>query len=130
MDETEEILSNEISDGGFRDFVHYARANRSIVRARLRKWDEALEDAEAAMVINLYRLFHTVSADIGPVKSYNGQKPLIAYIAKGTALCGQGKHEAAVNVFDAILRDCDNDTKNFVERIRVSFTAWRRRFNR
>ena len=51
LDETEEILSNEITDEGFRDFIHYARANRSLVRARLRKWDEALEDAEAAMVI-------------------------------------------------------------------------------
>jgi tetratricopeptide (TPR) repeat protein len=99
LDETEEILSNEITDQGFRGFVHYARANRSLVRARQRKWDEALEDAEAAM-------------------SYNGQKPLIAYIAKGMALCGQKKHEGAVNVFDAVLRDCDNDTKNFVERIK------------
>jgi hypothetical protein len=130
LDETEEILSNEITDQGFRGFVHYARANRSLVRARQRKWDEALEDAEAAMVIILYRLFHTVSADIGPVKSYNGQKPLIAYIAKGMALCGQKKHEGAVNVFDAVLRDCDNDTKNFVERIKVSFTACRQHFNR
>ena len=74
----------------------------------------------------MYRLFHTVSADIGPVKSHNDQKPLIAYIAKGAALCGQGEHKGAANVFDVVLRDCDDDTKNFVERIRVSYTAWRR----
>ena len=58
------------------------------------------------------------------MKSHNGQNPLIAYIAKGTALCGQGKHEAAVNVFNKVLRDCDSNAKDFVERIKVSYAGW------
>ena len=58
LDETEEILSNEITDEGFQDFVHYAHANHSLVREQLRKWDEALEDPDAAMVI-LSPLPHT-----------------------------------------------------------------------
>lgn len=111
------MLSTEITDEGY--FVQYARANRSLVRARLRKWDEALEDAEATTVICI-----TFSTELaltpGHVKSHGDQAPLIAYIAKGIALCGQGKREGALDAFDAVLRECDSDTKNVVEHIKVS----------
>ena len=51
LEKAEEILSKEIRNPDCSGFVKYSLANRALVRARLRKWDEALEDAQTEQVI-------------------------------------------------------------------------------
>jgi len=50
MEKAEEILSMEISNPDYPEFVPYLLANRALVRARLCKWDKALEDAQTKLV--------------------------------------------------------------------------------
>ena len=51
LEKAEEILSKEIRNTDCPEFVKYSLANHALVRARLRKWDEALEDAQTEQVI-------------------------------------------------------------------------------
>ena len=52
LEKAEEMLSKEIANPDFPELVTYLLANRTLVRARLRKWDEALEDAQTKLVIH------------------------------------------------------------------------------
>lgn len=46
LEQAEEILSKEVTKPDCPEFVTYILANRALVRARLCKWAEALEDAQ------------------------------------------------------------------------------------
>ncbi|KAG9309666.1 WD40-repeat-containing domain protein [Chiua virens] len=82
--ETESILSEEIA--GCSKPSHYAYATRALMRAHLREWKTAIEDAEMSLKIKL-----------SPI----GQ------IARSVALAGNGKQEVALDDFDLAFRDCD-----------------------
>lgn len=45
--------------------------------------------------------------------------PLLAYIAKGFALFGQGNHQEGTEAIDFALLNCDDDARPFVELIKV-----------
>lgn len=47
---------------------------------------------------------------------------LIASIAKGLALHGQGDTDGAIDAFGSVLCSCDNNVKRFVECIKVRYT--------
>ncbi|KAG2346441.1 WD40 repeat-like protein [Suillus weaverae] len=78
LDVIEDLLTHEIDfdeDDNRRDTY----ANRSVVRARKSKWDDALQDA---------------------VKSIAIQPSLLGYISKGIALCGKKQLWDAMESFD------------------------------
>ncbi|KAF8553285.1 hypothetical protein OG21DRAFT_1485545 [Imleria badia] len=89
----EVILSKEITKPDCPEFVTYSLANRALVRARLRKWNEALEDAQM---------------------SNNAHGPLMA-VARCFALHGQGNHQEAMETFDFALGICDANARPFIE---------------
>jgi len=53
------------------------------------------------------------------MEANNTDVPLITYVAKGFALFGQGNNQEATEAFDLALRICDEDTKPFVELVKV-----------
>ncbi|KIK46471.1 hypothetical protein CY34DRAFT_800323 [Suillus luteus UH-Slu-Lm8-n1] len=72
----EELLTREIhADGNSHDIY----ANRSLVRTRLSKWDDALQDAAKSIAI---------------------QPSLLGYISKGIALCKNDQFCDAMEAFD------------------------------
>ncbi|KAG1758398.1 hypothetical protein EDD22DRAFT_196372 [Suillus occidentalis] len=73
----EELPIQEIDADGYHDSESFA--NRSIVRARIFDWDNALQYA---------------------VKSISVQPSLMGYISKGIALCGNEKLWDAMEAFD------------------------------
>ncbi|KAG9310789.1 hypothetical protein JVU11DRAFT_8639 [Chiua virens] len=92
----EEILSCEIERGS--SPLHYHVANRALIRARLRQWDGALDDAQTSLLV----------------------KPsLVALIAKGFSQSGKGCHQAATETLDAALEACDLEEKDIVGMIKA-----------
>ena len=95
--DTETSLTGTITNS--RNQSHHALANRALVRARLRHWDLAIEDAEN---VSLHSLSHTLilnyykSIKIHP--SFNG------YIAQSLALIGGGKKAEGCRVYDLAFR--------------------------
>ncbi|KAH0831026.1 WD40-repeat-containing domain protein [Lanmaoa asiatica] len=118
---SEKILSTKIKDNHYRDLIQYARANRALVRARRKNWPGALEDANAITVTwSPYMVLWTTQVC---VQSNNDQAPLIAYIAKGIALRGQGDNEGAMRAFTT--GNSDRNTTHFVECVKVRCTFQR-----
>ncbi|KAG6375324.1 WD40-repeat-containing domain protein [Boletus reticuloceps] len=102
LEEAEEILSNEITQLDCPEFVTYSRANRALVRARLRKWDKALEDVR--MLLRWPKVAHT---------------PPIAHVADAFVLFGEGNHQEATQAIDSALCLCNDNTKPFVKLIKL-----------
>ena len=116
MERAEEILSKEIAKPDYQEFLTCSRANRALVRARLRKWDKALEDTQmvirtsSSMISQLIRL---------PVKLNDDQLSPIAYLTKGFALSGRGNYQEATEAFELALDTCDGRARPFVELVKV-----------
>lgn len=49
LEKAEDLLSKEIANPDCSELVTYSLANRALIRARLRNWDQALEDARMVM---------------------------------------------------------------------------------
>ncbi|KAF8557228.1 WD40 repeat-like protein [Imleria badia] len=83
LDDMEASLTVSITNS--RGQNHSALANRALVRAHLRLWDLAIDDAE---------------------KSINIRPSVIGYIAKSLALIGGGKKAQGCRVYDFVFRHC------------------------
>lgn len=53
------------------------------------------------------------------MESDDGDAPLLAYIAKGYALLGQGNSQKGMEAIDFALRNCNEDARSFIELIKV-----------
>ena len=118
LERAEEILSKEITNPDCPEFVKYSLANRALVRARLRKWDEALEDAQTNLVIRTSSSMPSL-LNLLPTEANNVDVPLITYVAKVFVLLGQGKRQEATEAFDIALCICDDDAKPSIELTKV-----------
>ena len=97
--DTETSLTGAITDS--RNQSHHALANRALVRARLRHWDLAIEDAEN---VSLRLLFHTLIFILNYYKSIKIHPSVNAYIAQSLALIGKGKKTEGCRVYDLAFR--------------------------
>ena len=53
------------------------------------------------------------------MEANNADVPLITYVSKGFVLFEQGNHQEATEAFYLALHICDEDTKPFVELVKV-----------
>ena len=95
--DTETSLTRTITDS--RDQSHHALANRALVRARLRHWDLAIEDATN---VSLRSLPHTLILNY--YKSIKIYPSANGYIAQSLALIGGGKKTEGCRVYDLAFR--------------------------
>ena len=97
--DTETSLTRTIINS--RSQSHHALANRALVRARLRHWDLAIEDAEN---VSLRSLFHTPIFILNYYKSIKIHPSVIGYIAQSLALIGGGNKTEGCRVYDLAFR--------------------------
>lgn len=116
MKGAEEVLSSEIANPDCPELLPYSRANRAFIRARLRKWDKALEDTQMVICTSSSMMGRLIRL---PMESNDAQVPLIAHIAKGFALSGQGNHQEATEAFELALRTCDGRVRSFFKLVKV-----------
>ncbi|KAF8548191.1 hypothetical protein OG21DRAFT_1489599 [Imleria badia] len=81
----------------------HALAIRALVRAHMRLWDLAIDDAEK---VGLHLLSRTLILIPCNPKSINIRPSTIGYIAKSVALIGNGQKEDGLRVFDLAFRHC------------------------
>ena len=95
---------------------HDALANRALVRAHLRHWDVAIDDAES---VSPHLIFHTLMLTMGLPKSIRIRPSVIGYIAKSVALIGGERKEQGYRVFDLAFKYCDPQTVNLLLVLKV-----------
>lgn len=108
-----EILSRDIVLNGKSSHAH---ANRALVQARLKNWSNALADAE--MVTSLAFSQYVTLKDIH-CQSIDARLSVIGCIAKSIALCGQHKHEDAMQAFDLAFGCCGAEQVNYLLLVKV-----------
>ena len=112
--DTETSLTGIITNS--RNQSHHALANRALVRARLRHWDLAIEDAEKA---SLGSLFHTLTLNLNYYKSIKLRPSINGYIAQSLALIGKGKKTDGCRVYDLAFRHYHTIDVNLILLIKV-----------
>ena len=95
---------------------HHALANRALVRARLRHWDLAIEDAEN---VCLRSLSHTLMFILKYYQSIKIHPSLNAYIAQSLALIGGGKKAEGCRVYDLAFRHYHTTSVDLILLIKV-----------
>lgn len=95
LENAEVLLTRAIVDS--RHPTQYVFASRALMRARLGKWDAAIDDAEKVFT-TLYS--HMPALTLIHIKSINVQPSVIGHIAKSVALVGQGKSHAGYRACD------------------------------
>lgn len=106
---TETITSSE-------NISHFAFANRALVRAHLRHWDLAIDDAEK---VGLRLLSHTLVLILDHHKSINIHPSVIGYIAKSVGLISKGEKAKGCRVYDLVFRHCRPNEVDFLLLIKV-----------
>ena len=81
---------------------HDAFANRALVRAHLRQWDVAIDDAKR---VGSY-FFPCPCTHSDYSKSLKIQPSVIGYVAKSVALVGGGQKKEGLRVFDLAFKHC------------------------
>ena len=99
-----------------RNQSHHALANRALIRARLRHWDLAIEDAEN---VSLRLLSHTPMFNLNHYKSIKVHPSVNGYIARSLALIGGGKKADGCRVYDLAFRHCHTIDVNHILLIKV-----------
>ena len=92
LENAEAVLTAAISNPN-----HHLLASRALVRARLRHWDAALDDAEEVLV-TLFSLTLTLTSSYA--KAIKVQPSVMGYIAKSVALVGNGDRHSGYRACD------------------------------
>lgn len=112
--DTEASLTDTITNSGHPS--HDALANRAIVRAHLRRWDVAIDDAEKASPC---LLSHPLFLTLIDSKSINICPSVVGYISRSVALIGGGKKEEGCRVFDLAFTHCHPHDLDFLLLVKV-----------
>ena len=75
-----------------------ALSNRAAACLALRRFDECISDATAAM-------------EVVKSETESRAKCLKLWVRRGTALCGKGQYDQALEDYDRVLKQCPNDPK-------------------
>lgn len=110
---TMEILSHDVVLNGK---SHHAYANRAILQARFKNWNDALIDAE---MVTRHALPQSVTLKDFYFQSIDIQPSVIGCIAKSIALCGQGRHEDSMQAFDLAFSYCSAEEVNYLLLVKV-----------
>ena len=95
LENAEALLTAAIPES--RNPIPHVLASRALVRARLRRWDAALADAEE-VVVALFS--HTLTLMLIFTKAIKIQPSVIGYIAKSVALVGNGESQKGYRACD------------------------------
>ena len=95
---------------------HGVLANRALVRTRLRKWNEALADAEKVLVALLLH-FPTLTSIY--TKSIKIHPSIFAYIAMGIANVGVGERDNGYQACDIAFKYVQPSDGNFLRLIKA-----------
>ena len=117
--DVEVSLTKTITSSG--NWTYHALANRALVRARVRHWEAAIDDAER---VSFYLLSHTLILVLIYFKSIGIRPSVIGYIAKSVALIGGGKKEEGCRVYDLAFRHCHPLDVDLLLLIKVRVHAW------
>lgn len=111
---TEALLTEDIDSG---NPSHRALAHRALIRARLRQWDAANDDAEK-VISAAFPLQAYTNSNSYP-KSINIHLSVIGFIAKGIALVGEGKKQEGYRACDLAFKHCRSDRVDILLAIKV-----------
>ena len=119
LEDVEASLTKAITNSGNQS--HFSLANRALVRARLRQWDLAIDDAEK---VSPRSLSYILVLNLNYQKSIEIRQSIIGYTAKSIALIGGGKKEEGCRVFDLVFRHCHPNEVDFLLLIKVCIPHW------
>ena len=117
LENAEAVLTAAISNPN-----HHLLASRALVRARLRHWDAALDDAEEVLV-TLFSLTLTLTSSYA--KAIKVQPSVMGYIAKSVALVGNGDRHSGYRACDIAFERFHSSHVTFLLLVKVCiFQTW------